>query len=88
MPILSIIILTAAMTRLYNAESQDGVFLGNITLDKISAAQITDNGVNLTFTDNGTLNISGQAGYFILENNDTFTTYKADYQNKTCSQEF
>ena len=73
---------------IYNAESQDGVFLGNMTLDKISAAQITDNGVNLTFTDGGTLNISGQAGYFVLENNDTFTTYKADYQNKTWSQEF
>ncbi len=70
-----------------NAESQDNIRLNSITLDMISSAQINDNGVNLQFTDGGSLNISGQAGTFLLENEDTVTSYTADYQNKTWSQQ-
>ncbi len=69
-----------------DASSQDIVKLGNMSLEKISAAQINDNGVNFTFTDGGSLNISGQAGTFILENDDVLTFYSADYQNKTWAQ--
>ena len=69
-----------------DASSQDIVKLGNMSFEKISSAQINDNGVNLQFTDGGSLNISGQAGTFILENDDVLTSYSADYQNKTWSQ--
>ena len=70
----------------YDAESQDEIYLGNMSLDQISLAQITDNGVNFQFTDGGTFNISGQAGLFVVGKDDTFTGYQADYQNKTWSQ--
>ena len=71
---------------IYNAESQDQVMIFNVTLDQISSAQINDNGVNLQFTDGGTLNISGQAGNFVVEKDDKYTFYTADYQNKTWTQ--
>ena len=71
---------------IYNAESQDQVMIFNTSLDQISSAQILDNGVNLQFTDGGTLNISGQAGNFVVEKDDKYTFYTADYQNKTWAQ--
>ena len=70
-----------------NAESQDGVFIGNTSLEQISGAQFTDNGISLNFTDGGSLNISGQPSTFIVEYNDKFTTYAADYQNKIFTQQ-
>ena len=66
-----------------NTENQDSVLLGNTLIEQISGAQILDNGVYLTFTDGGSLNISGQVGTFIVEKDDKFTFYSADYQNKT-----
>ena len=66
-----------------NTENQDSVLLGNTLIEQISGAQILDNGVYLTFTDGGSLNISGQIGTFIVEKDDKFTFYSADYQNKT-----
>ena len=71
---------------IYNAESQDQVTIFNLSLDQISSAQINDNGVNLQFTDGGSLNISGQAGNFVVEKNNNYYFYTADYQNKTWSQ--
>ena len=71
---------------IYNADSQDQVMIFNTSLDQISSAQILDNGVNLQFTDGGTLNISGQAGNFVVEKDDKYTFYTADYQNKTWAQ--
>ena len=67
---------------IHNAESQDVVSLREISIDDIAFAQINDNGVNLRFTDGGTLIIDGQPSTFIVENK----TYGADYQNKTWSQ--
>lgn len=65
-----------------NAENQDKVFLGNTSMDQISSAQIFDNGVYLTFANGYSLNISGQAGIFVLENDAGTSAYSADYQNK------
>ncbi len=65
----------------HNAESQDIVLLRNVDLSQISSAQITDNGVNLSFTYGGSLNILGQPSTFQLEQSDV--SYTADYQNKT-----
>ena len=69
-----------------NVENQDQVIIFNVTLDQISSAQINDNGVTAEFTDGGTLNINGQAGSFVLEKNDKYYFYQADYQNKTWSE--
>ena len=66
-----------------NAENQDSVFIRNTSIEQISGAQVLDNGVYLTFTDGGSLNISGQAGKVIVEKDDKFSYYSADYQNKT-----
>ncbi|MBQ9487562.1 MAG: hypothetical protein IJU91_07170 [Selenomonadaceae bacterium] len=65
----------------HNAESQDIVLLRNVNLSQISSAQITDNGVNLSFTYGGSLNILGQPSTFQLEQSDV--SYTVDYQNKT-----
>ena len=64
---------------IYQSGDEDIVNLLNISLDQISGAEILDNGVNLQFTDGGSLNISGQVGNFKLEGQ----VYHADYQNKT-----
>ena len=69
-----------------NAENQDSIFIRNTSIDQISGAQILDSGVNFTFTDGGSLNISGQTGTFILEKEDKFAYYSVDYQNKTWTQ--
>ena len=70
-----------------NAESQDIIFLRSMSLDRISYAQINDGGVNLGFTDGGSLNISGTPSTFRLEDTDgNVTTYTANYQNKSWSQ--
>lgn len=62
-----------------NAESKDAVNLFSITLEQIVSAEITDSGVNLKFTDGGSLTVGGQAENFILGSQ----TYRADYQNKS-----
>lgn len=67
---------------IHNAESQDTVSLREISLDDISSAQILDNGVNLNFTDGGSLTIDGQISSFTVENK----TYRADFQNKSWSE--
>ena len=70
-----------------NAESQDIIFLRSMSLDRISYAQINDGGVNLGFTDGGSLNIFGSPSTFRLEDTaGNVTTYNADYQNKSWSQ--
>ena len=61
-----------------NAASNDTVNLLGVSVSQITSAQITDNGVIANFSDGGSLNISGQAGNFILGGQ----TYHADYQNK------
>ena len=61
-----------------NTESNDSVNLLGTTIDQMTAADITDSGVNFKFTDGGSLTVSGQAGSFILAG----TTFHADYQNK------
>lgn len=65
----------------HGAESQDVVLLRNTSLDQLTRADITDNGVNLSFTYGGTLNIEGKPTTFVIEDNDV--SYTADYQNKT-----
>lgn len=64
-----------------NAEANDAVSLFNMTMAQIVGAEITDSGVNLAFSDGGSLTVSGQAGKFNLNEQ----TYYADYQNKTWS---
>lgn len=65
----------------HNAESQDTIRLRIVDLSQITSADILDNGVNLSFSYGGTLNIEGNPTNFVLEN--TGLTYTADYQNKT-----
>ena len=67
---------------IFNADSNDLINLA-VTLDKISSAQISDNGVNINLVDGGSLNVSGQAGYFRVQTDNATTNYQADYQNKT-----
>ena len=67
---------------IHNAESQDIVSLRNISLSDISSAQILDNGVNLNFTDGGSLTVDGQISTFSVENKND----RADYQNKSWSE--
>jgi len=62
-----------------NAASNDIVNLLGVSLEQIASAEITDSGVNATFTDGGTLQVVGQAGSFVAGGQ----TYHADYQNKT-----
>ena len=64
--------------KIQNAKSNDSVNLLGVTLDKITAANIKNGGVNLTFSDGGSLTVAGQAEKFILGG----VTYHADYQNK------
>ena len=72
---------------IHNAESQDIVSLRKISLAEISAAQITDDGVYMTFSDGGSLNISGKPETFTIEKNGSTDTYKADYQNKSWTKQ-
>ncbi len=72
---------------IHNAESQDVVSLRKISLAEISAAQITDDGVYMTFSDGGSLNISGNPETFTIEKNGATDTYKADYQTKSWTQQ-
>ena len=53
-----------------------------ISLEDISSAQINDNGVNVQFTDGGSLTVDGQVATFNVENKN----YRADYQNKSWSE--
>ncbi len=69
-----------------NADSQDSVILDEFNLDKITVAQILDNGVNLQFRDGGSLDIDGTPTNFTVRNYDSSETYRADYQNKTWTQ--
>lgn len=69
-----------------NAENQDSVQL-NTDLNKIASATISDNGVNISFVNGSAINISGQAGNFIMYGDGkTPQTFRADYQNKTWTQ--
>lgn len=69
-----------------NAESQDSGYLST-TLDKISSATISDNGVNISFVNGQSLNISGQIGNFtVYSEGQTPQTFRADYQNKTWTE--
>ena len=64
---------------IFQSGNEDTVNLMNISLDQITNAGITDNGVNLNFADGGALNINGQIGTFIVSGQ----RYGADYQTKT-----
>ena len=65
----------------HDAQSQDIVLLRNVDLSQISSAQISDNGVKISFTYGGSLNVEGQPSKFLIEDSDV--TYTADYENKT-----
>ena len=69
-----------------NADSQDSVILDEFNLDKITVAQILDNGVNLQFRDGGSLNIDGTPTNFTVRNYSGSATYRADYQNKSWTE--
>ncbi|MBQ7476585.1 MAG: hypothetical protein IJT06_04240 [Selenomonadaceae bacterium] len=69
--------------KIFNAESQDKVIIFDTSLDQISAAQITDEGSYLVFTDGMSLSISGKPETFILENDETYTYYAANYETKS-----
>ncbi len=47
---------------IYKAESGDIINLNSTTMDQISSAQINSDGINLSFTDGGTLNVVGNVG--------------------------
>ncbi len=64
---------------IFQSGNEDTIHLLNISLNQISGAEIKDNGVNLQFTDGGSLNISGQVGTFALGGQH----YGANYQSKT-----
>ncbi len=68
----------------HDAENQDTVLIKDISLDQITSAQFTDNGVSISFTYGGTLNVEGQPTIFVLEKDNV--SYIADYQNKSWSQ--
>ena len=61
------------------ATSADTVNLLGMSLENISSAKITSSGVNLTFSDGGSLKVSGQAGNFNLNGQ----IYHANYKTKT-----
>ena len=69
-----------------NAESQDQVFIGNITLDQISSAQVSTSGIVATFTDGNTLTINGTPSTYIIEKNDRYWFYQPDYQTGTWTE--
>ena len=64
---------------IFQSGNEDTIHLLNISLNQISGAEIKDNGVNLKFTDGGSLNISGQVGTFALGGQH----YGVNYQSKT-----
>ena len=64
---------------IFQSGNEDTIHLLNISLNQISGAEIKDNGVNLKFTDGGSLNISGQVGTFALGSQH----YGANYQSKS-----
>ena len=47
---------------IYKAESGDIINLSSTTMDQISSTQINSDGINLSFTDGGTLNVVGNVG--------------------------
>ncbi|MBR6013894.1 MAG: hypothetical protein IK062_08965 [Selenomonadaceae bacterium] len=63
-----------------NADSNDSINLFGITVEQISSANITDNGVSIQISDGETLTVNGQAGNFVLSADGQ--SYRADYQNK------
>ena len=69
-----------------NAESQDQVLIGNITLDQISSAQVSTGGIVAKFTDGSTLNINGTPSTYIIEKNDKYNFYQPDYQTGTWTE--
>ena len=64
-----------------NVGENDAVNLFGVSLEQISFAEITSNGVNARFFDGGSLTVSGRAGSFILGGQ----VFHADYQSKTWS---
>ena len=68
----------------HNAESQDTILLRNVDLSQITSAQFTDNGVSISFSYGGSLNVEGQPTTFVLETSGE--AYTADYQNKSWSE--
>ena len=69
-----------------NAESQDSVIV-SAKLEQIASAQITDSGVNVSFVNGNSLNISGQVESFTLySEGSTSQKFRADYQTKTWQQ--
>ena len=66
-----------------STDAENTVILNGVTLDQISSAEITNNGVNLKFNDEGSFNVYGQVGKFIVNGE----SYSADYQNKTWNSE-
>ena len=69
---------------IHDAESQDIVMLRGIDLSYITSAEISDNGVNLSFSHGGTLKVEGKPENFLFE--DRGNIYSADYENKTWTQ--
>ena len=64
--------------KIFSAGVEDIVNLNAVGLEQIAIAEITDNGVNLTFIDGGSLNISGRVNTFYVSGQ----VYHADYENK------
>lgn len=62
---------------IFNASYEDTVNLSDITFDQIIGARLIPNRATFVFTDYGSLNISGQAGNFIIGGQN----YNADYNN-------
>ena len=62
-----------------STNDENTIILNGITLDQISNAEITENGVNLKFNDSGSLNVYGRTNEFVVNGEN----YRADYQNKT-----
>ena len=69
-----------------NAENQD-VAIVSAKLEQISSATISDSGVNLSFVNGQSLNISGQIENFTLYyGGQSSQNFRADYQTKTWKQ--
>ena len=62
---------------IFNADYQDTVMLNDITFEQIIGAKLIPNRATFMFNDYGSLNISGEAGNFIIGGQ----PYNADYQN-------
>ena len=69
-----------------DVESQDVIQL-SLSLDKISGAQLSDNGVYMTFSNGGSLTINGTPATFTVVDGNDSTNYRADYQAKTFTKE-